>query len=150
MHCPAEAVDRRIPCRDLTGTVIRIVCIISVLPHESKRSHNLKGRSRCIGSLCRSVQKRTVFFICIQRRPVTHDIIRVIVRFGDHGQDLSRIRFHHNDSTPVVAERIVGRLLQISIQRRYHSISHVFRTAELILKLFKEESVGGEQLKVFY
>ena len=66
VYCTVETVDCRVSRRNLTHAVITVVLVITVLPHKSKRRHDLERRSGSVGSLSRSVEQRTVLLVRVQ------------------------------------------------------------------------------------
>ena len=108
---------------DGTVTVITVIlvsfCILSII---FKRCKNLKHGSRRIFSLCCTVIERRTG-ITVHCLPVFFNRIRIKVRFRNHCDDLTRLRFHRNHCAVKTAKCLISSLLGIRIKGCYHRIT---------------------------
>ncbi len=91
-------------------TEILIIC--RMLPHVFQSDQNLKGTSRRIESLRRTIQQVSAgVAVAYQGIPVRKQRIGIISRLGYHSQDFSGSGFHTDHRSALVSQRIAYRLL---------------------------------------
>ena len=93
-------------------TIILILGIGRIFPHIFKCCQYLKSRPRRIQPLCRAVQKcRVTLRILYQSIPLLLHGIGIIIRFGNHCQNLSGRRFYGNHCSFLISQCFIGDLL---------------------------------------
>ena len=122
---------------------------IRVLMQVLQRCYNLKSGTWGVKSLGGPVyQMRLGIFRRCQFLPLLIHCIGIKIRLGYHGQNLSRVRLHGDHRPSPVSHGIGGCLLQIRIQSRYHVVSHIFLSLQLVDGLFYQIDVGGQKIKI--
>ena len=106
---------------------------VGILLQQFNSVHDLEGGTGRIASLGHTVEQDTGVFpfllICVDKSvPVLLDVVGIIVRSGDHGQDLARGRIRDNDGRFLIAVIIQGlhdSVLQGGIQGRNDIVARI-------------------------
>ena len=148
MNCIVITVDRVILQGDTSLTEIIVSLKCSLFAEIIKCSHNLKGRTWRICTICGSVQKTAVILIVDQIVPVVPNGIWIKIRLAHFYKSFSGRWFHYHNSPSSVTQCIVCNALKIGIQGRYNRISGILLIKELILHLRQKKGMGSQKSKV--
>ena len=94
--------------------------------------YDLESGSGRIEPLSDSVQKCSRLIVFEQIFPILFDVVGIIIRFRDHGEDPPRLDLCHNDRSLVIAHRFITGFLDIGIKRSNKIIAGV----KFILRFF--------------
>ena len=131
-----------------SGTVVAVTSVIAMLFHILDGCHQLKSRSRRIQSLCGTVEQHRIFLIVPdQAVPLLFHGIGIIIRLGDHRQDLAGLGIHGNHGTFLVSKCIIRSLLQAAVQCRHHAVSRIFLSLHAVYHLLQWIGMGCQQWK---
>ena len=139
--------DGRIAHADTAGTGKRKVFVHIMFTQVFQERNGFKYGTRRIKPLHGPVQKDTVLR-GTQFLPILRHRARIIIRFGHQRPHIPGGRFDHDHSAFSGTERVVGRGLQVHIQRRHQTVPDVFFALQLIDEPFNEISIGCEQLEI--